>query len=715
MIRACALFSLFIFSLPLTASGSGDLLIADFEGRDYGEWTVEGEAFGNGPARGTLPNQMEVSGYEGRRLVNSFNGGDDAIGTLTSPQFIIKRKFLSFLIGGGGYAGETCMNLLVDGEVARTATGVNTEPGGSEQLQWQAWDVGELDGREAVLQIVDNRTGGWGHINVDQIVQSDVRLTTERTRKFVAEKRYLNLPVDRNGRKTWVRLLRDDEILREFDTRLAPSEARTDFWVTLELSAFTGEKLSLWAENPGTSNGGFDLVRQADGLIGGEKLYREKYRPQFHFSAKRGWINDPNGLVYYDGEYHLFFQHNPYGWEWGNMTWGHAVSTDLVHWEEIGDAIHPDAHGTVFSGSAVVDWKNTTGFQTGDKPPLVCIFTRAGNNNLSSKGVAFTQGLAYSNDRGRTWTKYAGNPVQGHIAGDNRDPKVFWHAPTNQWVIVLYLDKNKMGFFTSPDLKVWTKTSTLESFYECPELFQLQVDADASRQPWVLYGAAGDYYLGEFDGREFKPATEALRFNYGDCFYASQTFNDLPAEDGRRIQIAWGRTGHQEMPFNQIMNFPSQLFLRETPDGPRLHARPVTEIESLYGKSHSISELALTNSPTNLDQAKGGLYDLLADIKLGDAEQIVITSCGLEVVYDVQGKELRCKDKTAPLLAADGIISLRLLVDRLSIEIFANDGAIYMPMANICEDEAHSVRISARGGQATANRIVVHELNSAWR
>ena len=171
-------------------------------------------------------------------------------------------------------------------------------------------------------------------------------------------------------------------------------------------------------------------------------------------------------MVYYGGEYHLFFQHNPYGWKWGNMTWGHAVSKDMVHWEELGDAIHPDALGTIFSGSAVVDWHNTTGFQTGDAPPLVCIFTYAGGTNLSSQDVPFTQALAYSNDKGRTWTKYEDNPVQGHLCEGNRDPKVIWDENAKQWVIVLYTCDNTLVFFTSPDLKQWEQVSELNGFYE---------------------------------------------------------------------------------------------------------------------------------------------------------------------------------------------------------------------------------------------------------
>ena len=702
-----------VLAFALTASAVEEpIVIADFEGRDYGAWEVTGEAFGRGPARGTLDGQMEVSGYQGRRLVNSFRGGDGATGTLTSPHFVLERPYLNFLIGGGGHAGETCMNLLVDGAVVRTATGPNTEPGGSEALRWQHWDVSELAGKEARIQIVDARTDGWGHINVDQIVLADEAITAERSRDITVEKHYLNLPVKTGAPKTWVRLMRGDEILREFDIELAQGEPA--FWVSLDLSPWQGETLTLWADNVGTNAVGFAAITQAEELLGAENLYHETYRPQFHFSPMRGWNNDPNGMVYYQGEYHLFFQHNPYGWNWGNMTWGHAVSTDLVHWTELGDAIHPDALGTIFSGSAVIDKKNTTGFQTGDEEPLVCVYTYAGGITPWSEGAEFTQALAYSNDRGRSWTKYADNPVLGHINGANRDPKAFWHEPSGQWVIVLYLDEHRMGFFTSPDLKTWEMQSELKCFHECPELFTLAIAGDAAREKWVLYGAAGEYYIGEFDGKTYAPETEILPFNYGDCFYASQTFNNVPEADGRRIQIAWGRTGHPDMPFNQMMNFPVELTLRDTEEGPRLFAEPVAELENLRGEGHAWNALALNDEVRPLDGPKGGLYEIRARIVPGTAKTFGVAIGGLRVTYDTEKQELACKKKTAPLKLVDGAVVLQILVDRLSAEIFANHGRIYMPMGNAFTPGETAVALFAEGGGATVESMEVHELNPIW-
>ena len=336
-----------------------DIVIADFEGDTFGDWKVTGDAFGTGPAHDTLPNQHPVSGFQGKGYVNGYHNGDGSTGTLTSPDFRVERKYLNFLIGGGQQPELACINLWIDGNIVRTATGAD-----DEKLEWGTWDVTEWIGKYVTIQIVDQATDGWGHINVDQIVMSD-----------------------------------------------HPKKSAVDFVA----------------------------------------LYHEQYRPQFHFTAAKGWLNDPNGLVFYQGEYHLFFQHNPKGIKWGNMTWGHAVSANLLHWTQRDHAIFPDKLGTIFSGSAVVDWNNTAGFQTGDEKVIVCIYTSAGNTSPESKDQPFTQSIAYSNDRGRTWTKYDNNPVLKNVIGANRDPKVLWHAPSKQWIMALYIDKSDYALFASAE------------------------------------------------------------------------------------------------------------------------------------------------------------------------------------------------------------------------------------------------------------------------
>jgi fructan beta-fructosidase len=636
--------------------------------------------------------------------VNSFYGGDDSTGRLSSTPFRIERPYINFLIGGGKYPGETCMNLRVDGQVVRTVTGPNDQPGGSERLRPASWEVSEFLGREATIEIVDHRTGGWGHINVDHIVQSHERAEEGKRMEFRAEKRYLNLPVQNGAPMQRMQVLAGETVLLEFYIELA--EETPDFWVFLDLAPFAGQALTLWADALDKESAALDRIYQDDAIRDSETLYRETYRPQFHFSSRRGWNNDPNGLVYFAGEYHLYYQHNPYGWKWGNMHWGHAVSRDLVHWTELPIALYPREFGDwCFSGSAVVDHKNTAGFQTGDEPALVAAYTSTGRGEC----------IAFSNDRGRTFTEYEGNPVVRH---QGRDPKLIWYAPGKHWVMAVYNEQEKsrgISFYTSNDLKDWTFQSRIDGYFECPEIFALPIDGDPARTRWVVYAADGEYAIGNFDGKTFTPESGKHRFNFGNCFYASQTFSDIPEEDGRRIQIAWGTIGHPEMPFNQQMNFPVELTLRSTPEGPRLYAEPVKEIEVLRTDSLSRRNLTIPPGETIIEEVRDTLLDIEVCFQAGETGSFGLVLRGIPVLYDAKKKELTCHDKTAPMMPMDGKIALRLLVDRLSIEIFGNGGQIYMPMGMVMEEDPVPMAITATGAPAQVESLDVHTLRSAWR
>lgn len=712
------MLSLLVLSLAAAFAAEPDVLVADFEGDTYGAWTAAGSAFGRAPARGALPGQMSVDGYVGRGLVNSFLGGDAATGTLTSPPFQIQRRYLSFLMGGGQFPGQTCMDLLVNGQAVRTATGPNAAPGGSERLQPAQWDVSDLRGQTVSLRIVDQATGGWGHINVDQIVQSDVRLPgliANAKREIVLKKQYLHLPVKNGAPKRLMTIRVDGQILRQFEIELADSQP--DWWAYAEFHDCLNKTATVEVDQLREDSAGLSAIEQSDDVKGAEPLYREKLRPQFHFTSRRGWNNDPNGLVYYRGEYHLFYQHNPYGWNWGNMHWGHAISTNLVHWQEVGEALYPDAQGTMFSGSAVVDERNTAGFQTGAEKPIALIYTAAGGTSARSKGQKFTQGLAYSNDRGRTWTKYEKNPVLGHIRAENRDPKVIWHEPTKKWVMALYLDKNDFTFFGSTDLKSWTHLSdlVLARDIECPDLFELPVQGRSGESRWIFYGANGTYLVGAFDGVKFTAESGPHPLNYGNCFYAAQTFSDIPAADGRRIMIGWGRVNLPGMPFNQMMDFPVSLTLRETPAGPRLFTLPVAEIDSLRAGVRAVPAQPLRPGENPFANLGGELLDMSVDLSLGEAEKVGLNVRGVPVTYDHAQRKLFCLTQSAPLEPVNGRIKLRLLVDRASIEIFANDGQVYMPNGVLLDEKNLALEAFATGGAARLNSATVATLKSAWR
>ncbi len=692
-----------------------DIVIADFEGPNYGAWKTTGTAFENTPARGTLLGQMKVDGFQGKGLVNSFNGGDNSTGTLTSPPFKLERKYLQFLVGGGGWEGKTCVNLLIDGKAVRTATGPNTEPGGSEHLQPAQWDVTEFVGREATLQIVDDATGGWGHINVDQIVQSDKRIAVpiaqqKATREIAINQPYLNLPVKNGAPKRHVNITLEGKTVRAFEIELA--DGQPDWWAFLDTTPFQGKTIALQVDRLPENSTGLSSIDQTKEVKNGATLYQEPLRPQFHFTSRHGWLNDPNGLVFYDGEYHLFYQHNPFGWNWGNMSWGHAVSRDLVHWRELPVALHPDESGTMFSGSAVVDWNNTAGFQTGKDPALVAMYTAAGK--------PFTQGIAYSNDRGRTWTKYEHNPVLAHIVAENRDPKVVWYAPLKMWIMTLYLDHNDYAIFGSSNLKEWRKLSgfTLPGDTECPNFFPMPLEGNTNAMHWVFYGASGVYVVGKFNGRQFAPESSPRRLQNGNCWYASQVYSDIPATDGRTIMIPWGRLPSDDifrgMTFNQMMGLPVELKLRSSSDGPFLEVQPVAELAALRGHSHEIKPQPLTSTTNPLGGISGDLFEIEAEIAVGDAKEIKFDLRGVPVVYDAARQTLSCLGLESKVVPKDGILSLRMFVDRRSVDIFGDGGRLYMPMAIAISSENRTLGLICNGGIAEIIKLKVYELKSAW-
>lgn len=703
-------------SLAATMAGAADdILLADFEGDTYGAWTATGDAFGAGPARGTLPGQMAVAGFAGQGLVNTFRNGDGSTGTLESPEFTVQRPFITFLVGGGKDAEKTALHLVVDGAVVRRATGPNDQPGGSETLELDSWDVSEFVGRKAMIRIVDAATGGWGHVNVDQIVQTDRRppRLVPATREFRVEKRFLAIPIKNGAAKRTVTAAVEGGPTVKNTIELA--DAEPDWWAVMEAGTWQGKTVTLSVDKLPEDSQALAAIEQTDSIKGADDLYREPLRGQFHFSPRRGWNNDPNGCVFYKGEWHLFFQHNPYGWAWGNMHWGHAVSRDLVHWEELGDVLFPDEMGAMFSGSAVGDHANTSGFGTADNPPLVLFYTAAGNPTV--------QCIAYSTD-GRTFTKYAANPAVGQVTPGNRDPKVLWHEPTQRWVMVLYVERPEqqrtMEFFTSPNLRDWTPASVTEGvkgtnyLYECPDFFELAVDGDPARKKWVLLGASTEYAVGTFDGSTFTAEATRLPGHRGRGFYAPQSFNDVP--DGRRIMIGWWQTETKGMPFNQSMSLPLELGLKSTAAGPRLTFAPAKEVERLRASSRRLGGSTLApGGPNPLEGGATELVELRAEIDPGAAHEIVFTVRGATITYDVAKQELAISGLRAPAPLIDGRLRLTVFCDRTGIEVFAADGLCYVPLPFQPRALDRSLAVEARGGAATIHALDVHELDSIWQ
>jgi fructan beta-fructosidase len=397
----------------------------------------------------------------------------------------------------------------------------------------------------------------------------------------------------------------------------------------------------------------------------------------------------------------LFYQHNPYGWNWGNMHWGHAVSTDLMHWRELPEALVPREYGDwCFSGSAVVDEHNTSGWQQGDEPPLVAAFTSTGRGEC----------IVHSHDRGRTWTEFEGNPVVRHAG---RDPRLLWHEPTERWVMAVY-DEHAGGrwiaFYTSSNLREWEFQSRTEDFFECPDLFAISDDREPPGTHWVLYAADGRYVLGDFDGREFRPRTEKLQLWHGN-FYAAQTCSQAP--QGRRVQIGWANgVVFPGMPFNQQMTVPVELRLRSTDDGPRLTAEPVAELAALRGEPIRLADVPLGERRV-VEQVAGPAFDLELELGLGQAQQITLHVGGVPIVYDVQQQTLACAPVKATVASDAGRLKLRVLVDRGSIEIFAQGGRVALSVA--CRPEAdRALELQAAGEGAKLVSLSAWPLNSIW-
>lgn len=466
-------------------------------------------------------------------------------------------------------------------------------------------------------------------------------------------------------------------------------------------------------------------------------LYKELHRPQFHFTSQRYWINDPNGLVYYRGEYHLFFQYSPGFMNHAPNSWGHAVSRDLVHWQQIEDGLEPDGYGWIWSGSAVVDTNNTTGFKQGDDDPIVAIYTTGG---FGEPGNPCVQSIAYSTDSGRTFTKYAHNPVLGHIRAANRDPKVIWHAPTGRWVMALYLDGNDYALFGSHDLIEWDHLCdlTVEGTGECPDFIELPIDGDPANTRWVFWGAAGVYRIGTFDGQTFTPETPALRAEYGANGYAAQTWSNVPAEDGRQIQISWMAGGkYPSMPFNQQLSFPVELALRTTPDGVRLFRSPVREIERLHARKQEWRDYILRSgidrramfvrfgpnwrdhmpdAHANLiPDTTADLFDIRAEIEPGDAAAFGAIIHGHALHYDTASQQFNYLGRDIPAkLDADGRLRLQILVDRTSLELFIGGGRVsasFCFLPNSCD---YPLEFYAKDGSVRIHSLTIHELDSIY-
>ncbi len=455
-------------------------------------------------------------------------------------------------------------------------------------------------------------------------------------------------------------------------------------------------------------------------VVGAPRLYHEKFRPQFHFTARHGWINDPNGLVYVNGIYHLFFQYlpNSLNGNSGNKYWGHAISRDLIHWRQLQVAISPDKFGGIWSGSAAVDTHNTTGFQRGNNPPVVAMYTAAGGSSKISQGEPFAQCLAYSNDGGMTFVKYAHNPVLGQIVSGNRDPKIFWHAPSHRWIVPLFLNADRgFAILTSPDLISWHKTQELHfpQSQECPNLFPLADPVSPQKQHWIFTAANGQYLIGDFNGTAFTPRSGPFAMDTGNSFYASQIFNDIPKKDGRTIQITWMRGGsYPGMPFNQQLGFPCTLALQKSAGGLRIARWPVREIHHLWRAEHRLHNASVAHASHLLQTVASDILDIEMEIAVGNSREIALTAGGVSIQWSAGTGAIRCLGASGTAVPENGRLALRLLLDRTSLELFVGGGLCSMSSCYLPKVGRGGSGLTANGRGARVTALAIRELKSAW-
>ena len=691
-----------------------DIVLADFE-QGYGNWVVKGVAF-NHPTTRT----QGATGFVGKGLANS-SGERFSInaGSLTSPEFIIGRRYLRFLVGGRGFDAGTSLQLLIDGKLEFYACGA-----GDRQLQPVAFDVSSFQGRRGQVVICDE--GMWHDVLVDDVVSSDspgheARVFQPRSQCVPLNKemdlpgmRYLVVPVNNLAPMVQCMIEVDGKPVQDIAVRLA-IDAPVDFWGSFPLGDLPGRKLrlhsieerevgrlhraadgSVYYENP-TANwkelSAEALARvspaqviphsQAETFhaqisLSAEprnmgEVYREPGRPQLMFTPKRGFNMDPSGLFYYDGLYHIFYNANPVGLQQGNNMWGHATSPDLFHWTEQPIGIPPGLGWRVYSGSALVDHDNVTGLKQGSHPPILLFH--------SQDGRAATT-LAYSVDGGKTFRQYEKNPLFQTRHPWGHDPMVAWYGPEKKWVMVIHDfadERNERwgyDFYESKSLLAWKYLSTVPDCWETPDFFQLPLDGDRARMQWVLHEVNKSYQIGDFNGREFIASTGKQTTFLGNCL-APYTFDNAP--DGRRIQVGstgFNYFGHDpSLPVSGGITIPMEVTLRTSPNGPRLYLNPVKEIETLVSAQHRFERISIGELADKLSGIKPGLVDIefewdasqQKDFRLNIWDREIFAFNAKDTTYSVDGQ----KRKVAPV---KGSIKVRLICDRSVCSFFINDG-----------------------------------------
>ena len=571
--------------------------------------------------------------------------------------------------------------------------------------------------------------------------------------RVTGEGNYIMLPVQEANDDARVNVLVDGKIAETIYVRLASS--KTDYTVPFDLTPYKGKNVILDVVTPQ----GRSSVREAKedvcwkGIALADKLdYTDRetrFRPLFHHTPEYGWMNDPNGMFYKDGVWHLYYQYNPYGSKWQNMSWGHSTSSDLVNWEHKPVALRPDGLGSIFSGSCVVDTNNTAGM---GKDEVIALYTSAGTSQMQS--------MAHSSDNDITFNVYPANPVIT-LESEARDPNMFWNERTGEWNLVLaHALDHEMLFFTSPDLKEWTLQSAFgkgigaqDGVWECPDLFELPVEGTDEKK-WVLIcninpggpfgGSAVQYFVGDWDGRKFTADTlpdgsiPTKWLDYGKDNYALVSWSGAP--DGRRTAIGWMSNWQYAadvptMQYRSANTLPREIGLFRGPDGEvYASSAPSPELLGMRGKlTESASRINAGSKARSfrLPEANDGVCEILMDIDAAKADNVTLTlsnKAGDEVVmtYDRKASQFSF-DRTrsgivdfsesfpaitvSPTYEKNGKISLRVFIDRSSIELFGNEGRFVMTNL-VFPTQPYSTLSVASSGNAKISNLKIFSVKT---
>lgn len=473
---------------------------------------------------------------------------------------------------------------------------------------------------------------------------------------------YLWLPVAKSAEEKKLHFYVGGEKVQEVDIRLGKTDC--DFYACMDVQSYMGQKMNIEGASVELLQGVFCYGEKPQNVY--------PFRPRLHFSPDVGWHNDPNGMVYADGWYHLYYQWNPYGTTWGNMHWGHVRSRDLYHWEHRPTALFPNGTGTMYSGCAIADTENLLGY---GKDALLFYYTAAGGRNDWSKeeGNRFTQRLAYSTDGGET-LHHSDKFFMPFIVNENRDPKIFYHEPSKAYIMTLYLDENDFAIYRSENLTDWEETQrfTKSGMWECPDLFELEVKNAPGEKKWVFWSADGYYVVGEFDGYTFTGESKRQYAYSADLAYAAQTFSGTP---GRVISMAWVRMINDRGNYRGVMSLPTELSLIKEGDDYRMSFAPARELEELKGAESFLEGDSFCPEGKAVQlviSAKGetrGSWELL----IGKKAVRMDFSEGILSVVDTDTHQYSMRAR----FNASKPGEIRMIVDQEIIEFFAEDGKIY--------------------------------------